>query len=237
MFDLAWWVTALALFLGCAVQTALGFGMAVVAAPIIILFRPEWVPIIITVVALSLSIQNSWNQRSGIEWKFIRPAMIWRIPGTLIGAWVLTQLPTQTLQLAVAGMVFIAIFVTIFAKPFPATSRNLGLAGFLSGIAGTTTSIGGPPLALVMQHGDSHNTRANLSVFFVYSCTISLISYQSLGLLSLELWIASFSFIPFGLVGFYCGKYARGWVDTRYRPILLFICSFSAVVALIGAVT
>ncbi|MDX1475526.1 MAG: sulfite exporter TauE/SafE family protein, partial [Reinekea sp.] len=59
MFDLYWWLAAGALFMGCAVQTALGFGMAVIAAPIIVLFRPEWVPVIMTIVALVLSVQNA----------------------------------------------------------------------------------------------------------------------------------------------------------------------------------
>ncbi|MEJ2074841.1 MAG: sulfite exporter TauE/SafE family protein [Reinekea sp.] len=130
MFDLYWWLTALALFFGCMIQTALGFGMAVIAAPIIVLFKPEWVPIILTIVALFLSIQNAWNQRTGIEWRHISTAMIFRIPGTILGAWILTLMPTQTLQLCVAGMVFVAVFITAFARPFAATPVSLGIAGF-----------------------------------------------------------------------------------------------------------
>jgi len=236
MFDVFWWITAIALFFGCAIQTALGFGMAVVAAPVIVLYRPEWVPIILTIVALILSVQNAWNQRSGIEWKHISPAMLSRLPGGIIGAWILTLLPVQLLQIFVAGMVFIAIFVTAFAKPFPATVKNLTIAGFISGIAGTTTSIGGPPMALVMQHGSSHNTRANLSVYFAYSCVTSLITYQVIGLMSTELWIAGLSFVPVAFLGYFIGRSARDLVDLHFRPILLTVCSFSAAVALYGAV-
>lgn len=237
MFDLYWWLAAAALFFGCAIQTALGFGMAVVAAPIIVLFKPEWVPIILTIVALILSLQNSWNQRTGIEWRHISPAMISRIPGTIIGAGILSILPVQLLQIAVAGMVFVAIFVTAIAKPFPSTAKNLSIAGFLSGIAGTTTSIGGPPMALVMQHGDSHNTRANLSIYFAYSCVTSLISYQIIGLMTPTLWLIGFSFVPVALAGYLIGIKARPWVDQRFRSLLLVLCSFSAVIALIGALT
>ena len=236
MFDTLWWLTAAALFLGCVVQTALGFGMAVVAAPIIVLYRPEWVPIILTIVALVLSLQNAWNQRSGIEWRFISPAMIGRLPGTFAGAWILTLLPVQLLQILVAGMVFVAIFVTAFAKPFPATMSNLSIAGFISGITGTTTSIGGPPIALVMQHGKGHNTRANLSIYFAYSCITSLISYQILGLMTANLWLTGLSFIPAAGLGYLLGKSARPWVDRHYRPMLLMICSFSALIAFYGAV-
>lgn len=237
MFDLYWWLAAGALLFGCLIQTALGFGMAVIAAPIIVLFKPEWVPIILTIVALMLSIQNSWNQRSGIQWRHISPAMISRLPGTILGAWILSILPHDMLQIAVASMVFIAIFATVFARPFPASVKNLSIAGFLSGIAGTTTSIGGPPMALVMQHSASHHTRANLSVYFAYGCIISLISYQLMGLMTAELWLTGLSFLPFALIGYLLGVRARGWVDQRFRPLLLVLCSVSALIALWGALT
>lgn len=235
MLDAFWWITASVLFLGCAVQTAIGFGMALIAAPVIVLFRPEWVPVIMTIVALFLSFQNSLSLRSSIQWKHISPAMLSRLPGTIIGAWVLTVLPVNVLQASVAGMVFVAIFITLFAKPFPATVKNLSIAGFFSGIAGTTTSIGGPPMALVMQHGASHVTRANLSIYFLYSCVVSLVSYQLIGIMHTELWLIGLSFVPFAFAGYYAGRLARPWVDQRFRPILLTLCALSAAVALFGS--
>jgi uncharacterized membrane protein YfcA len=236
MFDMYWVIAALALLVGSAVQTAIGFGLAVIAAPIIVLFKPEWVPATLTMVALVLSIQNTWNQRSGLEVKLIAPAMISRLPGTVIGAWILLIIPVQMLQVLVSSMVFVAIFVTLFAKPFKATKANLGIAGFVSGISGTTTSIGGPPMALVMQHGSSHTTRANLSLYFTFSCLTSLLSYKVVGLLDSTLWVAGLSFIPVAYVGFFIGKKLRRWVDDRFRVILLSLCSVSAIIALYGAV-
>ncbi|MBU2862615.1 sulfite exporter TauE/SafE family protein [Reinekea forsetii] len=236
MFDLHWVVAAFALFVGCAIQTAIGFGMAVIAAPIIVIFKPEWVPTTLTMVALVLSIQNTWNQRSGLAVRLIVPAMISRLPGTVLGAWILLIIPVQMLQTLVSVMVFVAIFVTLFAKPFAATRANLSVAGFVSGIAGTTTSIGGPPMALVMQHGDSHTTRANLSLYFTFSCITSLISYQVVGILDRGLWLAGMSFIPVAYLGFFVGKQLRHWVDDRFRVILLSLCSLSAFIALYGAV-
>lgn len=236
MFDLSWWLTCLLLFAGCAVQTALGFGMAVIAAPVIVLYKPEWVPYILTIVALVLSLQNTWRLRFGIRWKHIIPPMISRIPGTILGAWILANTPIAFLQIAVAVMVFVAIFITAFAKPFPSTVKNLSIAGFFSGFAGTTTAIGGPPMALVMQHGDAYYTRANLAVYFAFSCVLSLMSYQAMGLLSLYMWVLGLSFLPAVLLGYVVGVQLQGWVDQRFRTLLLALCSLSALVALYGAV-
>ncbi len=236
MFDLAWWIAALSLAAGCFIQTALGFGMAVLAAPIIVLVRPEWVPVALTVTALSLSLMNSWHHRVGIQWRTMAVPFITRLPGTAIGAWILTLLPVAALQILVAASVFIAVLVTAFGRAFQATPTRLGAAGFISGIMGTTTSIGGPPMALVMQHGPANTTRANLSIYFTYSCILSLVSYQAVGILTPQLWLESLSFLPAALFGFFLGRLAHDWVDTRFRPLLLVLCSLSAAMALAGAV-
>lgn len=235
MFDLHWWLAAILLFTGCAVQTAIGFGMALLAAPIIVLFKPEWVPIILTIVALLVSLINAYALWHHVVWRHLTAAMISRLPGTLIGAWALTLISSSILQLLVAVMVFVAVIITAFAKPFAANSFNLSVAGFFSGLAGTTTSIGGPPMALVMQHGDSQTTRANLAAYFVYSCLVSLVGYQWAGLLSPQLWWLGLSFTPVALAGYLIGKFIQQWVDQRFRPLLLILCSLCAVVALAGA--
>lgn len=235
MFDVFWWITAISLAAGCLIQTSLGFGMAVLAAPIIVMIRPEWVPVVLTVTALGLSLMNTWNQRSALEWRAMAAPMATRLPGTALGAWILTMLPATALQLLVGASVIMAVLVTAFGKAFEATPTRLGIAGFVSGITGTTTSIGGPPMALVMQHGIAKTTRANLSLYFTYSCITALVSYQLAGIMSPTLWREALSFLPAALIGFALGRLGQNWVDTRFRPLLLVLCSASAVMVLIGA--
>ncbi|AJQ95923.1 sulfite exporter TauE/SafE family protein [Gynuella sunshinyii] len=235
MFDLVWWVCAIALFFGCLIQSAMGFGMAILAAPIIVLLRPEWVPVILTVTALSLSLINVWSLHTFVQWRSLGLAIITRIPGTILGAWILTIIATHVLQLTVASMVFLAVLISAYGKPFEPTPTRVGLAGFISGLMGTTTSIGGPPMALIMQHSSGNTIRANLSAYFTFSCIMSLISYQVIGLLNSDLWLASLSFLPVAIFGFLAGKLARQWVDNRFRPLLLILCTASASVAFIGA--
>ena len=47
------------IFLGSYVQTAIGFGLAIVAAPLLILWAPEYVPAPICLVALFISLMNA----------------------------------------------------------------------------------------------------------------------------------------------------------------------------------
>ena len=230
--EAGWWYCALALLAGCVVQTAVGFGMALIAAPIIVMIKPEWVPYVLSMTALILSIKNAVNQRADIQWRVLMPALITRIPGTMVGTWVLLSISLMWLQFIVAVTVLLAIFVTARMKPFASTPVNMGIAGFCSGITGTTTSIGGPPMALVMQHNEGRHTRANLSVYFLYSSALSLMFYSGSGLMNEPLWLASLSMLPVAIAGFAIGKGLQKRVDKRFRPILLLICTASACVAI-----
>ncbi len=231
-----WLLTGLSLLLGCWLQTAMGFGMAVVAAPIIVLLKPEWVPVLLTVNALVLSIFNTSNQRQHLQLRRMLLPLATRLPGTVIGAWLLLQLNVFWLQICVAGAVLFAVFISLFGRQFDYTPARLGTAAFISGIMGTTTSVGGPPMALVMQHGAPPTIRANLSLFFAYSCTISLISYHATGLLNARLLLESLVFVPVCLLGFYLGIRSRGFVDAgRFRPMLLILCGTAGGFALAGA--
>lgn len=230
--EAGWWYCALALLAGCVVQTAVGFGMALIAAPIIVMIKPEWVPYVLSMTALILSVKNALNQRVDIQWRVLMPALITRIPGTVVGTWILLSVSLMWLQLIVAVTVLLAIFVTARMKPFSSTPFNMGVAGFFSGITGTTTSIGGPPMALVMQHGEGRHTRANLSVYFLYSSALSVLFYTGSGLMNEPLWWASLSMLPVAIVGFAVGKGLQKRVDKRFRPVLLLICTASACVAI-----
>jgi len=232
-----WGLTALSLLVGCWIQTALGFGMAVIAAPIIVLLKPEWVPVVLTSTALVLSVLNTWNQRQALQARELISPFISRIPGTLLGAWLLLQLNAIWLQFLVAACVLLAVAISFLGKQFTYTPKRLAIAAFVSGITGTTTSIGGPPMALVMQHGNPQTVRANLSLYFAYSCSISLVAYAYMGLLTPAIIMDSLSFIPVCLLGFAAGIRARNYVDAgRFRPLLLILCSISGSIALLGAI-
>lgn len=211
--------------------------MAVVAAPFMVLVKPEWVPVTLAITALPLSSLNAWNQRDALNFRNMIIPMSTRLVGTACGAWVLLQMNVFWLQVAVAASVLIAVAITVRSVHFEATPQRLGWAGLLSGFMGTTTAIGGPPMAIVMQHGEPRTVRANLSLYFAYSCFISIVSYIIAGIMTWQLFLESISFLPCVFIGFYSGLNARKYMDAnKYRPVLLGICTVAAVLALAGAI-
>lgn len=235
VFSPEWWICALVLLVGCSIQTAIGFGMAVLAAPVVMLVAPEWVPYVLSTTALVTSGINSWYLKTHVSVSSMAPAVLARVPGTVIGIWLLLVMDLMWLQVVVSVAVLLAVIVSLFPLKFEATTNRLAWAGFASGFMGTTTSIGGPPMALVMQHGNPEKIRANLSLYFVFACLLSMSSYGLAGLINGEIGLVCLSFTPVAVAGFFFGKRIQSRIEAKtFRYLLLALCAVSSVIALTG---
>jgi uncharacterized membrane protein YfcA len=94
----------------------------------------------------------------------------------------------------------------------PAPGTLLG-AGALAGFLGTTSSVGGPPIALVYQHETGPRIRGTLSAFFVVGVVLSLIGLHVVdrfGAVELRLALA---LLPAAVAGFLLSRRTARWVD------------------------
>ncbi|WP_100751642.1 sulfite exporter TauE/SafE family protein [Vibrio salilacus] len=231
---LAEWITpeamiaALLIFLGSFVQTAIGFGLAIVAAPLLFLISPDYVPAPICLVALFISILNALKHRDSVEIGGLKMALIGRVPGSIAGGVLLVMVSTDLLALWLGFLVLLAVVVSLLPFRIEPTPTRMGVAGFFSGFFGTSSAIGGPPMALLLQHQEANQLRGNLSAFFVFSSIISLIIQIPAGFLTLHhLWI-SVPLIPAAWLGY---KLARATTQTlpkqQIRIAALLLCSIS----------
>ncbi len=125
------------IFVGSFVQTAIGFGLAIVSAPILIIIAPQYVPAPICLVALFISLLNSLKYRSNIELGGLKMAIFGRIPGSIAGATLLVFVSTQTLSLWVGLLVLLAVFISIMPFRIEPTPTRMVISGFFSGLFGT----------------------------------------------------------------------------------------------------
>lgn len=144
------------IFLGSFVQTAIGFGLAIVAVPLLILWAPEYVPAPICLVALFISIMNALKHRSSVEIGGLKMALIGRVPGSIAGGFMLFFVSTQALTLWIGLLVLFAVIVSVLPFRIEPTPQRMTLAGFFSGLFGTSSAIGGPPMALLLQHQEAN---------------------------------------------------------------------------------
>lgn len=226
-------LAALMIFAGAFVQSLIGFGLAIVAAPLLFLLSPEYVPGPITLVALILSVANGLRYRANISLQGLGAAVVGRVPGSLAGGALLVSIDARTLSLWLGLTVIIAVLVSLLPLRIRPSPARMGIAGFFSGFMGTSTAIGGPPMALLLQHEEAALIRANLSAFFVVSCLLSLLVQIPAGYMTWRHLELTLPLIPATLLGFWAATYWSNKVSSKQiRATSLVLCTLSGASAI-----
>jgi uncharacterized membrane protein YfcA len=222
---------------GAFVQAVIGLGIGLVSAPVIALAAPSLVPVLPLWLALLMSGLMVTGERLHVDWPAIAWALPARIPGTVLGAWLVTRFTEAQIGVALAVMVLLAVLVTIRSVVIPVNRATLATAGFVAGTSGTATSIGGPPIALLFQRQSPEVVRATLSVFFFAGVIFSIGGLAVSGSLDRESGEVALVMVPGVVAGFLAGRAVRARIPRgAFRAGVLAICAASAVALLVRSV-
>ena len=218
-----------------AIQTALGFGLALIAVPFLILIDVAMVPapvLMMALVQLSLAMYSYWRY---IRWSLLTMAFVGRIPGTFVAMALMNYFALTGIKLVIAAIVLAAVILSLLSVTARPNQLNHFIAGFFSGITGTTSGIGGPPMALLYQKQSGNFVRANLSAFFWVGGTVSLAAMASVGYVTeVSFWYALI-FLPSTALGIVIGRRIKPYLPpTVMRPAILSLCSLSAIAVLLS---
>ena len=217
------------LAVAAAVQGLVGLGLGLVSAPVVALTAPELMPQLLLWLALIMPMVTLVREHHDIDWRGLAWSLPWRVPGTVVGVALVARLSTQTLGLMVGAMVLLSVLLTIRAVEVPVNAGTLSAAGLVSGITGTTTSIGGPPMALLYQHRSPSQIRSTLAVYFVAGAGLSLTGLATTGALELSTFLLALSLVPALVVGFALSRILVRRVPSQHiRSGVLLVCALSA---------
>lgn len=222
-------VLAVAVTVGALVQGSVGLGLGLVAAPVAALVDPELMPGVMLWLAALYPVLTLIAEGRHVDWHNLRWAFAGRIPGTVLGVFVVSALSARLLGLLVGLMVLLAVVLTWQVVTLPMRRDVMVGVGVVSGVTGTATSIGGPPLALVYQHETGPKLRATLASYFLIGAALSLAGLAVVGQLRGvdTVWAAALA--PFLVVGFVLSGAVRRHVDAgRTRAAVLIVCAASA---------
>ncbi|EAR60201.1 sulfite exporter TauE/SafE family protein [Neptuniibacter caesariensis] len=184
------------------IQSLAGIGLALVAAPILVIIDARFLPGPILTLGCCLSLLMSLRHRKSIQLGRTAIALYGRIPGSLLGIVLLSLIPQSLISLGFALLIILSVAISYHHIKVAPTNENLLIAGFFSGLMGTTTSIGGPPIALVYQNSREEIVRAQLGFYFLIGTSLSIIMLLISGNYSLKQIELTLPLIPATLVGF-----------------------------------
>lgn len=225
---------ALAVFLGALVQSATGFGLGLLAAPLLSLLDPAVMPGGLLIVTATLPVLTILNEHRHIDWHGFGWAIAGRAAGTAGGIWVLANLPVRGLQVGVGLMVLAVVLVSARKVSVRTSPATLVAAGVVAGVTGTATAIGGPPVALAYQEAAGPRIRATLAAFFFAGTLLSLASLTVAGQMHRHAVVGGLEMLPFMVAGFALSGPLRRYLDKgRIRAAVLALAAASAVVLLV----
>jgi uncharacterized membrane protein YfcA len=232
------WLPALAanaaVAFGASVQGAVGFGMALIAAPLLVLVRPDLVPGPLLMNGMALTLLVARRERDSIDLLGVRWALVGRVPGVALGALALAMVPVEEMSLLVGLSVLVGVALGASRLRIAPGPRVLLGAGFLSGVFGTVASIGGPPLALVYQHEPGPRLRGTLAGYFIVGGLMSLAALVYVGRYGAGELAWTLALLPGTVLGFACSGRFTGWVDAgRTRRAVLGITAAAGVAAVL----
>jgi uncharacterized membrane protein YfcA len=221
---------------GSLVQGSVGFGMAVVAAPILLLVNPVFVPGPMLLAAVFLVMLMALRNRRDVIVGDVAVATAGRILGTAPAALAIRALEPSIFELLFAVLVIAVVLLSVKGIYLRRTPRNVFAAAALSGFIGTMSSMGGPAMALVYQHESGPKIRGTLSAIFTIGTAISVLGLWLAGRFgAVELQLALL-LMPAVLAGFLLSRYTVGRMDKAHtRPAVLAISALSALAILLRA--
>lgn len=219
---------------GTITQGTIGFGLGTIATPIIALLEPDSLPAVLLILAFPIASYTLVKNRAETHWRIVGISSLARLPGSLLGAWALAALSLRGLQLFIGCAVILAMSLSWMGWTPRHNIRNTVVAGVASGFLGTTTSIGGPPMALVLKRFNPAKVRGTLSATFVVGCLISLTILTLSKHVTMHHIVVAGAYLPLAALGLFIAGKLNKRIDAALLNKLVVIVAVSASLLLIG---
>src|SRR5580704_2683501 len=215
----------------------IGLGLGLVAAPVVTLLDPALMPGSMLVAGATLPLLILARESLHTDWPGVSWALAGRVAGTAGGIWVLAVVSLRALGIVVGGMVLTVVVLSVRSAVVPRNRVTLVTAGVISGVTGTATSIGGPPVALLYQSEDGPRVRATLSMFFIVGNSLALCALAVTGHLPGRDVRAGLVFTGCAVAGFAVAAGLRRFIDAgRTRAAVLAAAAGSSLVLLVHSI-
>ena len=219
---------ALCVFAAAFLQSATGFGLVMIASPLLMYFYdPKLVIVVVALVACCGNVTQSFFLRRHTRFDLVGWLTLGALVGQPIGLRIYQAIPGVWLKLVVSVVILLSLTLMqafhVHAKIRP---RNSFVTGMIAGTSATTTGMSGPPLILYFSHAKlaPEEIRAVACTFFAASNILALTAFY-LGGVDFAPALREAPYILPGLaLGATAGYIAAGRVPAQaFRKILYVI--------------
>ncbi|MDA8185347.1 MAG: TSUP family transporter [Acidimicrobiales bacterium] len=220
--------------LGATVQGVFGFGINLLAAPLLVLVDPHFAPAPVVLASLVGSAMIVVRERGSADRASIAWALGGRVPGTALGALVVLAAAGARLRPVVGLVVLAAVGLSLAGRSLARSPRNLLGVGAASGVMNMIAGLGGAPFGLVCRDMPGPVLRPTLAAYVLAGGTMSAAALALTGELGVESLRLTALLIPGVLVGFALSGLLVPLADRKAaaRPGILLIATAGALAAI-----
>jgi uncharacterized membrane protein YfcA len=233
-------LVALVVFtLAAAAQAVTGFGLALVAVPLMaVVVDPVAAVVATTTVSLVLTGLASCRERGHVERAVATRLTGAALVGMPLGLLVLTRLDEQSLKMVIAVALLVLVGLLVVNVRLPAGAAMQYGAGVVSGMSLTSTGMNGPPVVLALQARDlpPRRFRGTLQVIFCAQDLVAVVIFLVVGYLDAVTAVAAVAGVLGVPAGWRAGDRLFGRLPPeRFRALVLVMLTLTALVALSSA--
>ena len=212
-----WAGLAATTFIAALLYAVSGFGFAVLAAPLFLLFAdPARAIQLVIVLSTALSLVVIPGLRRSIVLGLLLRLALGSVAGLPLGLLAFHYVnPVVTRGLAGATILIFAVLMTVLRRRLDQTRTPLAMssgrdvaAGAVSGVAAALVGMAGPPVLIYLLLGGAppQTVRATLLSFFALSYAATLAAHAATIGIPGSTWLAAVLLIPFAVIGGFAGR-------------------------------
>ncbi len=223
-----------AMAFGCAFQAALGLGFALLAAPVLALLDPAFVPGPMLLAGTVLAALTAYGERDAIDRRMLATCLIGLGVGTVVGAVILQAVQGMDLQRVFGIMILLAVGVSLMGKTVAAKGRSLLIAAGISGVMGIMAGLHGPVISLAFQNAEPRVARAMLGAYFTVAYLSAVAALALVGAFGAPEASRTLVLLPGVAVGLALAPITRRYINRdRLRIAILAIAAVSGLILIV----
>ncbi len=233
-------ITWAVVMLGAMVQGVTGLGFGLIAVPILLTFQDAR-SVVATILILSVVLNALilYQARRHITLKDAGPITLGSVLGVPFGSYLLTILSSDALKLIV--MTLVLLFSIPLLLGYSRRFRHLPMVslitGAISGALQSSTSIGSPPVVLLManQGMAKESFRGTMVLRSMAASALSVVALVPSGLINSGIATHALLMAPAMLIGFAAGTRLLGLVpQALFTRLTILVVAGTALLSLAG---
>lgn len=219
---------SLIIFIASIVRGFTGFGLALVAVPMIVFIMPVTdTAVFISIINVIFSLLYYRKSKEIVKGQPLGAMAVWTGIGVGAGTVLLKLVNPAYIQLLWGLLIIFIVISLVHGLNLHVKSERaaLTLSGLFRGVLAGATGITGPPVAVILSSIKTPKEKFNaiISIFILFAVSFALVFYLITGLIRKEIILLALCSVPALLAGLYTGDRLVSRISQKTFTTIVYI--------------